>query len=40
MKCWIDVDDAKVQVKFYGSHKDLKVMLEDAAKKSLDKAIA
>ena len=40
MKCWIDVDNAKVQVKFYGSHKDLKAMLEDAAKKSLDKAIA
>lgn len=39
MKCWVDVEDAKVQVKFY-SDDDGAEMLQKAAKKSLDKAIA
>lgn len=40
MKCWVDVDNAKIQVRFYGSNDDEAEMLQEAAQKSLDKAIA
>ncbi|KAB1977207.1 hypothetical protein [Lactobacillus crispatus] len=40
MKCWVDIDNAKIQVRFYGSNGDEAEMLQTAAQKSLDKAIA
>lgn len=40
MKCYINVDNAKIVVKFWGSNDDEAEMLQSAAQNSLDKVIA